>query len=460
MTTYRDLWIKDGTHPGDPPRGNVLSRRVASRWSMHQALAAQDRIIGSGRRVVACLPLGPVDDTFAPDSNPDLAATNPTYPDSTTEYTVKRLSSLDMTPGSVLVAKVLALPSGPTQYRADVGEWDEDSRKGIVKFEITLTDEDSNTVTIKRQISIPASQLQYGKKPDNDGECWLVAFEDEEYHIPTGYDDDAATAAKWTGPHVKASIAIKHIGSPRVIDLILYERPRRLVRDISEAVWPAHLYSQGGQPYDQLPHTFPVEQASGSDPAIGNEWAIKTARQTAKLLGPMLFAGSSWDQGTATVLGTFSSSSHGGNNTNGTGDNEAPPIGITSTSFVNLHTGGTTFSADQPGYAMGCGAYGRDAKTSHQQLILPNNGVVSVIVGVYCTTGLGSGTVRFWVSPYSYIDIAIGVGGYGWRFAAGHLECGTGPEDDKTCSIWGKVSSGGIDLYVRDWACWRAKDAT
>jgi hypothetical protein len=451
--TVRSLDLKGGTLPGIPTPDNVAHRRPATRWSVHQAMLAQDRIIGSGRRIALSLSLGPEADTFVPDTNPTTASADPDYPDSSTPYVVGRLDKFCVTPGSVFRVVLLALPSGPTQRTPGSG-WLPDGGLGIVRITITLTDEDANTVTMVREISIQASQLQYGKKPDGDGDCWGVIEEEAKFCIPPGYDDDVTEAQKWQGPGNLATMEIAFIGSPRVIDLAIYEEPRQLTRDISEGVWPAHLYSQAGQPYGQYPHTYPVEASSGSDPAAGQAWLIETSRQTTRQLGPALFFGSSWDEGSATILNTFSSASHDGGNTNGTGDNEAPPINITSTSFVHLQTGASTFGAEQPGYPMGCGAYGRDHATSEQELVLPGNGVVSVVVGVYCTAGLNTGTVRFWVSAYSYVDIEIPVGGYGWHFAAGHLECGTGPEDERTCSLWGKVSLGG-NLYIRYWGCWR-----
>src|SRR3990167_9993345 len=102
MPTYRTLDLHGGTFPGDPPAGNVVARKVAVRLGPHQQMIAQDRILGSGRRVLLTLPMGPVDDTWIADTNPSIVGADPTYPPEDTAYVVARASSICVTPGSVL----------------------------------------------------------------------------------------------------------------------------------------------------------------------------------------------------------------------------------------------------------------------------------------------------------------------------------------------------------------------
>ncbi len=171
-------------------------------------------------------------------------------------------------------------------------------------------------------------------------------------------------------------------------------------------------------------------------------------------MGPCLGFRSSWDESSATPNTVLDGTAYDGNGS-GTGDNEAPSRDTSSASFVHwLDDNWSTFAEDLPGIPMGCGGYARHYRTSDQTLVLPNNGVVEVIVGWYGTTGINTGTVRFWVSEYSYIDLAISAGGDGWTFGSGLLECGTGPEDGKTCQLWCKVSGGGATISTRNWGVW------
>ena len=51
MTT-RKLHMLEGTNPGTPAAGKLLALRSAERSGVHQAMLAQDRIVGSGHRVL------------------------------------------------------------------------------------------------------------------------------------------------------------------------------------------------------------------------------------------------------------------------------------------------------------------------------------------------------------------------------------------------------------------------
>jgi hypothetical protein len=443
----------------------VLARKVATKHSVHQQLAAQDRIVGSGRRILMQLGLGSVSTMFVADTDPDSdPAADPDYPDEDTFYVVARADQVPVTPGSMIAFELLALPSGPTQKKIDVNNWDPDGAGGYVRVAVTFTNAAAQTVTMTRTVSIPASQLQFNAKPSTGGKGWEVVKRFGALAVPDDFDDIPATTAKWSGPYMLATITISHQKSPRVIDLVVYETPRKITRDISTGNWPAHLYTQNAQPYGAYPHIFPVEQSSSTDKALGMEHAIATANETGWQLGPAIFHWSSWQQETATIDTTFSSSSHGGDHSSGTGDDEAPPATYTNTSYAHwLDTTITAYDAANPGFSMGCGAYGRHYRSSDTELILPNNGVVEVIVGVYCklNDAADTGTFRFQVSPYSYVDVEIPTSSTSdaWFFAAALLECGTGPEDDKNCQIFVKGTGAPPTLSLRNLAMYYRSDA-
>lgn len=470
--SYRDLDIKGGQIPGNPPVENVVARRTATKISAHQQFAGQDRVVGSGRRILATLGMGPVDDCFVSDSIPDYAEgsnPDPIYPDDHTWYTVGRWTNLPVTPGHVLMLSILAIPSGVTQKNLS-SAWEDDQRLGRVRVTVTLTNEDGDTEAPVRVITVPISQLDNGKKPQSDGAAWGVVIEKTaSLFVPEDMDTDIVDAAQWGGPFLTAAIHVEHLGSLRLVDLSIHEEPRRVTRAKADDNWPSHLYASNGSPLESYPYNYLVEQAASGDPALGAEHLVHVAREQGFQLGPMLFAGSCWDQGSATITGLFSSSSHNGMNDNGTGDDEAEPITVDGDSdFYNVLKSSWWPRDRGAGYAMGCGGYGRQYRTSDPTTImrrvdglgLATRAVVPVVVGIYVKKGTDPeagttvGWIRFWTSEYSYIEIEVTTSetSYGWLLAEGELECGIGPEDIVRCQILGAVHTTG-DFSLRYWFC-------
>ena len=447
MATYKTLILDPDVTPGDPPEGNVVARKLATRLSVHQQQAAQDRILTTTRRVILSLPLGPQPDGFIPDADPATGVNDPIYPDPVTEYTVHRASTVCLTPGALLHARVVALPSGATVVNNGTEmspDWIAGPAGGAVIVTVTYTHPDTSTTTATRTIEIPPSNLQYAKKPDDDGVLWGMIDVYSASLIPDELMGDATPAneAKWSASLITAEITVKHRGSPRVIDLVVYEQPHRVVRDIETATrHPTHLYTgQGGLPHQGYPHVFPVEETGTTDPRMGMEHTIAVANEQALQLGPTLFCGSAWNQ-QHDMADVFSTDAYGGDDWGQTGDDETPPISTTATSFHHLlSTDWTTWGTDLPAHSTGCGAYGRHAWTSGTQ-ITPNSGVVDVVLGVYSTTGLGTGDFRLQGKDHAYVTIPIPVAGYAWNLHEGEVPCQTGPEDTPVLTPMVQVES-------------------
>jgi len=461
MATYRHLQMHQGTTPGDPPAENVVARRPATRLSVHQQMHAQDRIIGSGRRILMQLPLGPVPGTWIVDDDPATGVVDPIYPDVDTEYVLARSPTVCVTPGSVLRAHLMAIPSGATVKNNGTEispDWVADAAGGAVIISVTLTHPDTTTITETRDIEIKPSQLDYAAKPDGAGDCWGIVEEHAEWFVPLDFDVDPAVAAKWSASFLTATITISQRGSPRVIDLTIYEHPREVVRDIETATrYPTHLYTQGGAPHQGYPLTFPVEQATATDPRFGMEHLIEVAKEQGLQLGPMIACGSCWDH-QSTIGDMFSTSAYGGDDFGQTGDDEAPAIETTTTSFHHLlNSAWTTWSADLPGYSMGCGAYGRHARSSGT-LITPNSGSVDVVLAVYGNVGIGAdGTWRWQASEHAYWDILVTEATDTWHLIEAEVPCGTGPEDDFTLVPMTKAGAAS-SMFSRYWAIFYRAD--
>lgn len=463
MPTYRAFAFEDGTEPGDPPGENVLAHKVATKWSVHQQFRAQDRLIGSGRRILLEVGLDGANDFAWPGGNPATASTNPDYPDADTAYPVARGKDLQITPGSLLRLHVLAARSGETQQGTG-GAWASDSAQGYVKIAVTYENEDAATETVTREVPIAASVEQYSAEPGDESEHWSQLVTEGADVVPEDFDLDIAITAKWTTPEIKCDVTMSYRGSPRIIHAFVYEKPMTAARDISKSNWPTHLYTQAFAPLKTYPSDYPLENNTTSDPALGTNHAINTATESAEQLGPAIVSWTSWAEHVETVLSVFSTASHGGNNANGTGDNEGTALTTTSTTFDHWQDSNiATFDATAPGLSLGCGAYGRLYRLDEDDLILPNTGVIPVLISVYVKlgdVGADQPVIRFQTEDYSYIDINVPTGTTSWTWlqAVGELYCGTGPEDDATLQVFWHTDSGGQTLSMRAFHIHHRKD--
>lgn len=433
MTSYRLLDIRGGTTPGNPSKANVLAFKAARGVALHQQLLAQDRVVGSGRRVLLRSGLMGSHRFGIADVDPEDTASQ-IYPTATAERTVARAARVPLTPGSVVAMQVIALPSGPVQRHVGGDDpWDVDGAGGSVKLKVRYRSQTGFTKDREIDLSFPASTLTYAAQPSADSAAWAAVLRNHGVCYPADQPVPITTVERYSAPGSSVDLELIHIGSPRIVDVCVYELPFMLARRDDRETWqPAHLYTIGGdQPYGFYPSNYPQTRAGDEDPALGTEVLSKVLLEQGKQLGPTLFDWSSYVANDMSLTG------------------EMDPVEVTSTSWVNLtRSAVTAWSEDVHGVSVGCGGYARRYRTSGWPAILRDRqGVIHTRARVY---GKGKGTIRIQTKDWSYVDVPVSnLTDYEWTERLHHLCCGIHPESDTRVSLWAKADSG-YTLYVRD----------
>lgn len=437
MPDYRKLTLQRRA-PATPPHAAVpLAATEAG--VLHQTLAGLDTLPPSGERVLLEFGLKGGDSFLIPNGVAYGGVTQ-IYPDRTTPRVVARLSSVNMTPGHFVFVHLIALPSGPASIQAG-GPYNYDGAGGLVRVEVTYTNSDAQTIDVSFDIDIPASQLLYAAEPTA---AHFNIIEREGVALPTPLVPAAIEWQKWTRDElVLADIVVSYIGAPRVIDGVVSEIPHSIVVDRADALWPTCMYTVSGQPYQQLPSDYPIEQLSSTDPAGGFN-SIRRALVGHRKFGPFLFGWTSAIEHSGDINDWVSYNG-------ATGDDEAPAVFSTGTTPTVLPFGATTPSDQLTGWPTGHYATLMD----HGDHFLDGRvAVLPVWVYARCRVSAGTGTYQLITNP-GWSEIRWTTTSTTWTdvLVDGWLETGIGPENDKPARLW-TSNSGANNTYIRDLACW------
>lgn len=358
------------------------------------------------------------------------------YPDEETPRVVARMESVPLTPGHVVELRLLALPAGPTQHELASNEFIEGGKGGTITLEVTY-DNGTDTRTVTTSIATPGSLALYGAEP---AACHFAITRHAAPAWPWAALPSAVDLEKWTrGTDVTVSFVVRYIGSPRVLDLQVVERPSQIVVDTASSEWPSNMYTNAGQPYSELPSDYPITQLSSSDPGGGLTAIRRALQQHGARLGPCL----AWWSSAKELAGTLPAwNSYDG----GTGDDEAPPATSNNTAFRNIPYTTAPPLSGLPGFMLG--GYARQSGAGNAFLD-GKTGVLPVWLVVY-GDGNTTATVQFRAGDdeWSAIDVPL-PGAYGWSIAPGWIEVGIGPEDAPIGRFYAKDSAG-TAWYVRD----------
>jgi hypothetical protein len=362
---------------------------------------------------------------------PDTAVSGWSHPDVTAERVYLRTPAFAVTPGHLLRVAVVASPSGMTTMPDGIGGYMSGGPKGEIKISVAF-DNGSSTPTITKTITLPNSQLANGAQPTGAGAAWSSLITRETGPIWPDDLTDPQTLADWT-EGVTATITVSLVGSPRVIDLTIYEEPNALCYDLSSGDWIAPMHADGGG--GQLPALLgkvPRIKQSGSHPGGGAEIVVDAAARLAQEIGPVIMFHSAWDEDSQSVAST---------------ETDPKTIAAVSPNYTELISGVTTAAgATRPGWSTSSGANALRIQDSGPRVLRDKTGVVPVRCYIYgaMSTAVGSPTaiVRFQTDANEYIQVAIPAGtSYAWRSSPGFLRCGLGAQDPHAIQVSAIVSA-------------------
>lgn len=388
---------------------------------------AGDRVLSAGRRILARVGLNGAKSWHVPDT----IVSGWSHPDSTTERVCLRTPPIPLTPGHLLKASVVCVPSGMTTQSDGLGGYEEGGVKGEVKITVAW-DNGLSTPTTTKTLTLPNSKLANGAQPTGAGAAW-----NQLYTLTSGPmapDDmtDPALLSAWT-EGVYATITVSYIGSPRVIDLVIHEEPNALCYNLASGDWIAPMLADGsGGPLGQIHGKTPRIKRSASDPSGGSEIVVDSAVRVAQEVGPVLLYHTAWDEDAQPVA-----------------DTETLYRAITATAnYTELIHGSTTAAGTtRPGWSVASGANATRVQDSEASVVLRDNtNVVPVRCYVYgaMSTAAGSPTakVRFQRDANEYIQVDVSAGTtYAWHSAPGFLRCGLGAQDPHAIQVSAVVTA-------------------
>lgn len=388
--------------------------------------AAGDKVLAHGRRILATVGMHGARTWHMSDTNNGTGTQ--AKPEANVERVVIRTPPIALTPGHLVRVSVVCNPSGETEKMVSMA-WGNAGVKGEVKISVAY-DNGTSTPTVDKFMTLPNSGLANGAQPTGPGAAWSQIHKLLSAPIYPADLTDPATLAAWSDG-VTATITVSYIGSPRIIDLCVYEEPFALCYDASTNDWIAPMHSNGsGGALASLPGNVPKIKLSGSNSSGGAEVICDAARRLSQEIGPVLFFHTAWDEDAQAVAST-----------------ETDFKSITSTGFVELIHGATSVGTDRPGWSTSSGANATRIQDSERTVVLRDKtNVVPVRFYIYgamsTATGSPTATVRFQYDAKEWTEIAIPAGTtYAWHSAPGHIRCGLGAQDPHAVQVSAKVSS-------------------
>jgi hypothetical protein len=434
MPSFRRLALS--SHAPSLPTSSMPALTLLEPDGPHQAQAALDTLPRACRVLAATGLYGSPTFTVLDGDDPVYVGARK-YPDEETERVVLRMSSVPITPGHVLELRVLALPGGPMQHETGTNDFIEGGRGGSVVLTVTYANADPSSVIVTTSVSPPPSEAIYGAEPasGHDALSWHTAIAFPWAALPSAVDLE-----QWTrGGDVTVSFAVSYVGSPRVVDLQVVERPAEIVVDIASSEWPTAMYTGAGEPYPVLPSDYPITRISTADPGGGLDAVRRALEQHGAQLGPCLAWWTSAREKASTIMTWISYDG-------GTGDDEAPPVTGTSTDFRNIPYSTAPPLPQLPGFLLG--GYARQARDGAAWFD-EGTGVLPVWLVAY-GKGDTNGSVQFRAGDdeWAAINVPLAVG-YAWAVVPGWTEVGIGPEDAPIGRFFGIVT-GVATWSVRD----------
>lgn len=437
-TQYKTRKLRD-LEPPSPAIGGLVANTVMKWAPFRAALAAQDAIPATSRRVVAEYGLNGSDEWHVPDDtagDPNNAGGAQLYPGS--DWRVVERQTFRLTPGSMLEAHAMFVGAGTVQKDSGGGFWIHDGAWGKLRVGATWTSADGLSTTGPHYFgfAMAGSGLgTFGGGENTDGAADFMSMQEREIEDirPPTFASDPAVAALYS-EDAEVTVTIELSGAPRVIHSNVYERPLAHVTEHDDAGdVSVHALPSGLAPQTPRPMEKPADGATYEEHRGGTTRMMQVAARQGERLGPRLFGFYAWDEDEAAIWE----------------QTDATPIAITSATFVDIFdTSITTYSADNPGMIIGA------AHAQLHRLCDPNMvmrglaAVVPALVRFDASMSGGTGTIRVQSGLYEWIDVTIGSGARALHEAVGYLESQVHADHAwANVQIFARVTAGTLSIY-------------
>lgn len=405
-TEYKAVSL-EGLDPFSPVIG-PLTANTLMRWgATRSVMLAQDTAVAGSRRIVAWVGMGGAEQPLQPNSVVEpvdefLAPPSITTFPNIDQWRTKGEFRVRVTPGCLLRARCIYLPSGATHRFSTGSVWVPAGAFGQIRVRVTWT---GPVVTGPNQFTatLPASGLQYGQEPAGFSGYWSALRETEILDIrPAGFFNDPEVAMQHC-QSVEASILLQVRGGVRDVVTIVWEEPRAHVH-YHDDVGPHAVHGATGLvvAQTQVPQTEAADGVTYEENRFGTNKLVDTGAHQDLVLGPRIAEWSSWDEDTQPIADNLPSNPL-----------QQQPASTSSTSFVGVvDLSVTAWSEDAPGYVVG-GAHAARHHLNEASLVMVGGTRAVVPVRIWCraryTDGGGSafGIVRFQTSPYEWIDLTF-----------------------------------------------------
>lgn len=409
-----------------PPVAPLNGLQPMSRARVEAVIRAQDIVPTLGRGIICTWGLRGSETFFVPDTNPALVVNSHPAP---TDRRLVSAGSVDLSPGSMLRAWVVAVPSGETQLPGPIAG----GASGSIEIDVTWIDQDGGSETSTTAIPIPGSNRQYGAQPTN---MWNeLHFYDTGTFRPAGALETTERRRWCRGATVQ--VLVYAVGGARPVDGCVFQEPdvMALEADDDPEYWTSHLYAQPTPKSPGGPLLYPWQRFNETSPdgdrRGGTLHLMDVHHAQHKRLGPVLF---SWS---------------GASESDG-----SEGVQITSASLVELAGGGSTaFSLTEPGLPCGTGGHARRYSSNSPFVLRGRVAVIPVFVRIYAEVdGTGDASLRVYTREDSYIDVTVpnGAGTPAWTTEYGWLEVGINPDDTSSlrAQLFAAAPAAGLLPYI------------
>lgn len=399
---------------------------------------AQDSVL-DGRRVLASQHAGGVAEWLV-DNEGTGDPTTQAYPDATTWRVVSRART-ELAPGQGLVVRVLAARSGPSEFYGVVDAttaWHNAGNGGAIKVELDYENVAGQTASLQVQHGILPTGDPDGLEDTAAASVWGSLVHKVTTDLrPSSESAELAKWSEWPSIDVK----ISHRAGARILHATVSEEAGEHVveDDVTDETTVNGVSPAGPWPVTvRKPLEEEPDGATYEEHRHGVHRLLYVAARQTERVGPRIAHWSAWDEAAAAPA-----------------DTQADPVEITSTTFSRVSWSGSqsTWDADAPGF------YLPPTRRAPENLPSRVDGAASspVRLRVYCRfSGAGSntGTVRFWATARSWVDVEIGQASVGttwqWVTATGWLETAVA-SDDAYPVLQDFAKTTGGTLQILDW---------
>lgn len=407
--------------------GHPMKRSRAS--SIH---ATGDRVLRHGRRILLHAGLHGAQEWRISNAEPGSGGGSQIYPMKGDEQVVMRVPAVPLTPGHFVRVGLIAIGSGAREKVSGIG-YVGDGAGGKVRVTATY----SNTggpVDVAHTIKLPGSAEQYHAEPTEAEGAWTHLRRVRSPLLLPADMADTSELAAWTDG-VTVELELVFIESPRVVDLIVWEEPLAVARDLAAGDWVMPLHAGvGGGNLGQLAGGVPLIRRTSTDPGGGAEIIADAARHLCQEIGPVLLSYTTWSESDQGLI------------------EEARAQTVTSLTWIELLSSEVEYSDLDQGWSASSGAGARRVQESEEHVVMRDvDNVVPVQCWIYAamdSPGV-SASVRFATEAYSVAEVLVDSDTWAWYSVKGTLRCGLGAQDPIVLQVFGRANHIGAELSWR-----------